>query len=154
MNKTKFNKLSELCLEFTKGMMGDGTSKDKCYIVCIALVGYLEFVGYKGVQLVEGEVRGMHHYWIEIGQGKDLVMVDPTADQFKTPSGTVMPLVFVGHGRLSWYEPYLEAKQSLAVKDGKIIKTTSGLCDKCSNWSARLIRHPIDGWICNSCGEN
>ena len=95
-------KLTEIVTEFTKGILGNGSNRSKCFMVCSPLSSYLSFLGYEN-DIVEGEIEEgdavYEHYWLKY----DDVIIDPTASQFKTPDGSVMPDVYIGK-KPNWYK--------------------------------------------------
>lgn len=64
--------------EFSKGIIGSKSSTRMCFIVCIALRGYLHAIGVE-CRLIDGWVKGHPHCWIKLDNG---LIIDPTADQF------------------------------------------------------------------------
>lgn len=71
-----------------------------CYAVCAPLEGYLAYCCSIPVKLIEGEVDNTQHFWLQLADGQ---VIDPTADQFKTPDGKRMPKVYIGE-RPEWYK--------------------------------------------------
>lgn len=71
-----------------------------CFAICAPLQGYLSFLGVEA-NLIEGEIRGSdcNHVWLELQDGR---ILDPTADQFKTPTGEGMPKIYLGK-QPDWY---------------------------------------------------
>ncbi len=71
--------LRQMVAGFSNGIIGRGKSTGMCFMVCVALQGYLEFAGYP-CRLIKGEIDGeVEHYWLELPDGK---IIDPTTDQF------------------------------------------------------------------------
>lgn len=74
-----------------------------CFAVCLPLYHYLILCGYD-VSLIEGEIETFddvcNHFWIKLKDGQ---IIDPTADQFKKPSGDNMPKIYFGD-KPSWYK--------------------------------------------------
>lgn len=103
MAKASDKKLLKMASDFRAGILGPKPSRMMCYAVCAPLEGFLRSCGYD-VSLIEGEIdfgRGevAQHYWLELLDGR---ILDPTADQFKKPSGEPMPKVYLGE-RPYWY---------------------------------------------------
>jgi hypothetical protein len=94
----EIHSIRRIATEFRKGILGKKSSKAWCFGVCAALQGYLELCGYK-CRLVNGTVGDWDHYWLEY----DGIIIDPTADQFKTPEGEDMPPVYIGI-KPDWYK--------------------------------------------------
>ena len=94
----KENEIRRIATGFRKGILGKKSSKAWCFAVSSALVGYLELCGYP-CQLVEGTVGDWGHYWLEYNG----IIIDPTADQFRTPEGKDMPPVYIGV-KPAWYK--------------------------------------------------
>lgn len=96
MTKPKYKSLHDIALKFRKGVIGNTSSKDKCFMVAAPLCSYLRFCKYE-CRLIEGFVTiGEHitnHYWIELEDG---MILDPTADQFNSVKGKDMPKVYIG----------------------------------------------------------
>jgi len=99
MQQTDNLKLKQMAADFTKGLLGSRPSNQMCFAVCTALAGYLNFSGYH-CRLTEGKVGKCEHYWLTLPDG---TVLDPTADQFKQPSGDAMPRVYVGE-KPEWYK--------------------------------------------------
>jgi len=92
--------LLKTATELRRGMIGNKSSKDHCYIVSNPLQAYLEFMGVICF-LVEGTVDGRHHWWVGLVDGR---IVDATADQF-TVKGKRLPPVVAGNPP-NFYKPY------------------------------------------------
>jgi hypothetical protein len=90
--------------QFTKGVLGKRTSKDMCFAVCAPLQSYLSLLCETPSDLIEGEIKvgkQLHsHYWLRLLDGR---ILDPTANQFKTPDGKDMPMVYLGK-KPTWYK--------------------------------------------------
>jgi hypothetical protein len=88
---------------FRKGIIGKRSSDLMCFAVCAPLQGYLGMLGYE-TKLVKGEIDVsadyvIGHYWLALPDGR---IIDPTADQFESPTGEKMPEVYIGE-RPEWY---------------------------------------------------
>jgi len=70
-----------------------------CYMVCAPLQSFLEQEG-KRTELIEGEVYGRYHFWLRLPDGR---IIDPTADQFFSSEGAIMPKIYIGKQPL-WYK--------------------------------------------------
>ncbi len=91
-NKTPNDiELLEFTADFRRGIIGRGTAKSMCFVVCAPLETLLVLSGFD-VKLVEGEVETkdcvLGHYWLELKDGR---ILDPTADQFEN-----MPKIYIG----------------------------------------------------------
>ena len=84
---------------FREGMLGEEDSTNWCYMVAAPLQGYLSLLGFD-CEITEGEVDEKEHYWLTMADG---LILDPTADQFPTPEGEVMPPIFYGQ-KPDWYQ--------------------------------------------------
>lgn len=96
--KTSDRNLLRLVTEFRKGILARRRSNGFCWAVSGALEGYLRFLGHD-CQLSEGWIGDYSHFWITLSDGR---IIDPTADQFKTPTGRKMPKVYIG-AKPKWY---------------------------------------------------
>lgn len=96
---SEMNRLKSNVLSFRKGILGKKSSHKMCFAVCAPLQGFLELMGYQ-VELVEGEYQNTNHYWLQLPDGN---IIDPTADQFQTPTGEPMPKVYIGK-KPEWYK--------------------------------------------------
>lgn len=83
--------------EFRDGIVGNEPSERMCFMVCAPLHGYLRFVG-EDVDLIQGTVSGVEHYWLRLKNGD---VLDPTADQFTT-TDQPMPEIYIGK-QPKWY---------------------------------------------------
>lgn len=70
--------LRDFARSFAKGILGAKPDDLMCFAVSAPLAGYLNFLGVQ-CELVEGEVGGSQHYWIEF---PDKRIIDVTAKQF------------------------------------------------------------------------
>ncbi len=74
--------IKKIAQGFTKGLLGNKSTVDKCFMVCSPLSAYLSFCGIE-CTLTEGIINHceaeLHHYWITLSDGR---IIDPTADQF------------------------------------------------------------------------
>lgn len=89
--------LRRVAVEFMTGL-NFPSSKDRCYMACAPLGGYLNAFG-TPCRITEGRVSKHHHYWITLPDG---TIVDPTADQFNDHR-RVLPAVYVGP-KPAWYK--------------------------------------------------
>ncbi len=109
-------KLLKFVTDFTKGVIGESSSKGKCYIVSAPLYSYLLSCGIE-TKLVEGEVDtkligdispedGVWiHFWLVLPDGR---IIDPTADQFNSrTTETNMPRIYIGK-KPDWYKQRCE----------------------------------------------
>jgi hypothetical protein len=94
----KENEIRRIATGFRKGMLGNKSSVAWCFAVSSALAGYLNFGGYP-CEVAQGMVGNWEHYWLEYSG----IIIDPTADQFKTPEGKDMPPVYIGV-KPAWYK--------------------------------------------------
>lgn len=94
-------KLQTIVSKFKKGILKKQNPTGKCFVVCASMEGFLQIAGYR-VKLIEGEVwqgkKLWMHYWLEYNN----VIIDPTASQFKTPTGEEMPEIYIGI-KPDWY---------------------------------------------------
>jgi len=93
-------KIKRIVTGFMRGLIGNNSSKDLCWISSLPLCSYLNLCGCDAF-LVEGMVGRCHHWWIETADGE---IIDATADQFKQPDGSPMPRIYFGK-RPEWYKP-------------------------------------------------
>lgn len=84
--------------DFRKGILDCRPSAWMCRAVCLPLQSYLSVA--EGIQtdLVEGVIideneNEIEHTWLRLSSGK---ILDPTADQFKSPRGKRMPKIYIG----------------------------------------------------------
>ena len=91
--------LKQIVTAFRDGIIDGKGSADKCLMVCAPLEGYLNLCGYE-CRMVEGRIGDSNHFWLVLPSG---IIIDPTADQFKSPDGTTIPKVYIGE-RPKWYE--------------------------------------------------
>ena len=99
MSNEKLKEIKRIATDFRKGMLGKNNSNEKCLMVSASLEGYLRFCGYE-CELTEGIVGDWFHFWITF---HDATVLDPTADQFKSPDGNTMPAIYIGE-KPKWYE--------------------------------------------------
>jgi hypothetical protein len=101
MKRTTPNIMKAVIL-FRKGLIGKQTSRGACFMVCQPLRSYLRFSFGLHCRLVTGHVKheNSNHVWIELPNG---TIIDPTADQFRSPTGETMPCVYIGK-KPEWYE--------------------------------------------------
>lgn len=100
--------LKAFALSFRNKVIGYSSSEGWCRTVSSSLLPLLAEHGVKGV-LEQAEVykeRGnaaslVSHTFIRLDDGR---ILDPTADQFRSPTGNQMPKVFLGPIP-PWYEP-------------------------------------------------
>jgi hypothetical protein len=92
--------LREIVTGFRGGVIGKRSSDRMCLAVCAPLQGLLSAFGYE-TELVEGDFEHTNHYWLRLPDGR---IIDPTADQFTTPTGARMPKVYIGE-LPEWYRP-------------------------------------------------
>ena len=95
--------LLRLTKGFMKGLLSKESSKAKCLMACWPLQSYLSMVGHS-TQLTEGEINTpegtWNHFWLTLD---DKRILDPTADQFKTPDNEEMPRIYLGE-KPEWYK--------------------------------------------------
>lgn len=96
------SELRKIALGFRNGLLGKKPSNWMCIAVCAPLQSFLAVVGYE-TQLIDGCVLDedgdvMHHCWLGLPDGR---ILDPTADQFSTPTRR-MPKVYIGK-LPTWY---------------------------------------------------
>jgi hypothetical protein len=107
----KRDRLRRIATDFRQGILGTMPSARMCFAVCAPLEGYLRAALGVSAELVEGELRlgedVAQHFWLELPDGR---ILDPTADQFATPSGEPMPEVYIGV-RPGWYLTLEEAEE-------------------------------------------
>lgn len=89
--------------QFRKGILGRRGPQRMCDAVCMPLVPYMGLMGIDA-NLIAGEIKDdvngwWGHYWIELSDGR---IIDPTASQFKTPTGEDMPEIYLGE-KPKWY---------------------------------------------------
>ncbi len=88
--------LLKIVTEFTKGIIGNGSSENKCFMVCSPLHTYLNMFG-GNVQMVSGSLningRIQQHNWLKLKDGR---IIDPTADQFNAALKKEMPRIYFG----------------------------------------------------------
>ena len=86
--------LLKCAAQFRKGILGNGKSAFKCFMVSAPLAGLLEAQGIPNI-LAEGRFSYCNHFWIEFPDGR---VLDPTADQFNHYGHTDAPLppVYLG----------------------------------------------------------
>jgi hypothetical protein len=107
MSLAKREDLHLIAARVRKRILGRKPSRDQCFVVCSSLQGTLLALGYDPT-LVVGEINGEHdHIWLRLPDGR---ILDPTADQFKTPTGEPMPAVYLGP-LPTWYAPEEENKK-------------------------------------------
>ena len=92
MAKRTVATLHQVVTSFRRGIIGRRKSTHMCYRVCAPLASYLHLLDYH-VTLVKGTVRGFEHFWLAMTDGQ---IIDPTADQFTAPDGSLMPKVYIG----------------------------------------------------------
>ena len=93
------NQIKKYASDFRKGLLKDYPSESMCFVVTSPLATLLILEGIQ-CELTEGMVGKCHHFWIEFPNGN---ILDPTADQFKTPEGQDMPKVYIGQ-LPEWYK--------------------------------------------------
>jgi len=95
-------RLQHIVEEFRAGLLDGQASAGWCFMVSSALAGYLSFLGYQA-RLTRGNIdigeEEAEHFWLTLQEG---LIIDPTADQFKQPTGHDMPPVFIGI-KPAWY---------------------------------------------------
>jgi len=91
--------LKKFAYEFRQGILEKKKSNSMCFVICAPLVSLINVYGVE-CEISEGWVGNYHHYWIDLLDGR---ILDPTADQFKTPDGEDMPPVYLGE-KPEWYE--------------------------------------------------
>lgn len=91
-------KLLRLVRNFRSGILDGKSSHKMCMKVCAPLQGYLSFFLGLETEMVEGDFKHTNHVWLKMNDGR---IIDPTADQFSTPSRP-MPKVFIGP-KPAWY---------------------------------------------------
>jgi hypothetical protein len=95
--------LIKTATQFTKGILGKRKSNSMCFVVSIALQGYLSILGIEST-IVEGEIKNentLHnHFWLKLSDGR---ILDATADQFLMPDGKKMPRTFLDK-KPKWYK--------------------------------------------------
>jgi len=100
MTDTEIKKIAS---GFTKGLLGKRKSNSMCLAVTAPLQGYLSFCGLE-TELIEGEIKvgkiTWNHFWLKLPDGR---ILDPTANQFKTPDGKDMPKLYLGK-KPDWYK--------------------------------------------------
>lgn len=90
--------LLHIATEFRAGLLGDRPSSQMCAAISWPLQGYLSMLGVE-TECVEGWVEYSEHVWLRLSNG---TIIDPSADQFTAPDGSVMPPVLVGR-QPEWY---------------------------------------------------
>lgn len=93
------DRLTEVVAGFRSGILQGRKSDRMCIAVSFPLQGYLSALEGIETEMVEGEVGGKGHFWLEL---QDKQIIDATADQFPKPDGTAMPAVYIGKRPL-WY---------------------------------------------------
>jgi hypothetical protein len=83
--------ISKIASGIRRGILEKRPSDRMCLAVCLPLQGYLSACGLD-TELVEGDFGHTNHYWLRLPDGR---ILDPTADQFSTPSRS-MPKVYMG----------------------------------------------------------
>ena len=78
---------------FRRGILAGRKSRDMCFAVCAPLQAYLSCCIGIETELIEGDFERCNHIWLQLPDGR---IIDPTADQFKTPEGKRMPKVYIG----------------------------------------------------------
>lgn len=95
-------RLLQICGQFRKGVLGNGRSNGKCFMINAPLSTYLRFIKVDN-KLIEGFVtvldRITNHYWILLSDGR---IIDAAADQFNDARKKEMPKVYLGE-RPDWY---------------------------------------------------
>lgn len=91
--------LQKICEDFTLSILEGHPSTSMCFVVSIALEGWLNFSEGLDCKAVEGRVGIHNHWWIELRDGR---IIDATADQFNGSGHPDMPLVYIGEMPL-WY---------------------------------------------------
>jgi len=84
--------LRKMAMGFRSGLLGSRASNSMCYAVSAALEGFMSFCGIE-CRLTEGSVGDWIHFWITLPDGR---ILDPTADQFPSKTGKIMPKVYLG----------------------------------------------------------
>jgi hypothetical protein len=96
-------KLLKTVKGFRKGILDRRKPNLMCYAVCAPLHCFLKMGGIaselKEVCVVQGP-EVWFHWYLELPDGR---ILDPTASQFKTPTGDQMPEIYLGE-RPSWYQ--------------------------------------------------
>jgi len=76
--------LFKIVSEFTRGVLDNGKSTDKCFMVCSPLQSYLSYSGIE-TELIEGELTGRNiiysHYWLQLKDGR--IIDQATTYQFR-----------------------------------------------------------------------
>lgn len=98
VDKVEMTQIADIAKGFRKGMLGDRPAKQWCVAVSCSLAGFLKFCGYS-CEIINGSIGYCQHCWIALGSG---LILDPTADQFRNPSGEFMPKVYIGE-KPDWY---------------------------------------------------
>jgi len=92
----------KIATQFTKGILQKRDSKLMCFMVTAPLQGFLSLCGVE-TELIEGEIESAkeicNHFWLELS---DKRILDPTANQLKTPDGEEMPKIYLGE-KPEWY---------------------------------------------------
>ena len=93
------DELKKTALEFRIGLLcGRRTARGMCFAVSWPLCGLLRHYMVKA-RLTSCVVDETEHWFITLHGG---IILDATADQFKTPDGGRMPKVYLGK-RPAWY---------------------------------------------------
>lgn len=74
--------LKRIAESFRSGILGRKRSTDMCFAVCAPLHTLLISMYDIQTNIVEGQVDGRNHFWLELQDGR---ILDPTADQFDGP---------------------------------------------------------------------
>ncbi len=89
--------LLRVCHAFRSGFIRKRalSSRGLCFVLSIALQGYLWAIGGVNTKLVEGRVRNSswNHFWLSLEDGR---IIDVTMDQFDYHRGTKAPKVYLG----------------------------------------------------------
>lgn len=93
--------LHRIAVDFRDGILGNGLSASMCFAVSAPLQCFLSMAyGYEtemaeAVIIVDTDdgALGCRHWFLRLTDGR---ILDPTADQFKTPLDTDMPPVYLG----------------------------------------------------------
>jgi hypothetical protein len=99
--------LIRITTQFTRGLLGRKKVKSMCFVATAPLQGFLSACGVETKLLeveieieTKDEIHIWNHFCLELEDGR---ILDPTANQFKTPEGEEMPNVYLGK-KPKWYK--------------------------------------------------
>jgi hypothetical protein len=91
--------LEKIVRGFRRGLLDGEQPAMMCFAVCAPLQTLLAMYGYKS-ELIEGDFGEVNHFWQRLADG---TIIDPTASQFRKPTGGKMPAVYIGP-KPEWYK--------------------------------------------------